>query len=1005
MKTAKKGYSFLSVVLTLCMLLTLVYIPVSAAGTLTPAETSLLAPKSGQNTYVAYEETLTTEGTLPAGVYTQGNKLVLKGSEINGGGTFKVNGQDVTLANKVYSENFEGLQEGAAVTTSAIAASTSTGTVAKEANGNKYANGTIVWNESTLYQVDLGSAATNAKYLTAKMKIYFDGGDLNATFRAYGGASGSELLYQFGPRNAGSHLMTYYNAEATYGLSMGGVAFATGWNDLQIDFDFTQGRGKYSIKLNGNVGPTNYLAVSANATSLTRLEVGLRVDDVEIYSGTPCGEPYTFVGSESILAPGNGKAAKLDYKVLDLDGNAVSGLALTSNNLPEGVAIENNSLVVFGSVVKSGTFTLKATGANGTVYGEKTVTVQPTVYFEDFEGLQQGASVANSSIASAETVGTVAKEENGNLYASGSKNSNVAHIDFGAAAKGATDLTIKTKFKVDQLANIYTLFNAWDGNGSEIYRVGTRTTRSQIINWMGPDGNQLTGASPGIGLNVNTWYDMEIRLNFTNPKTITPASGDPYILYGTYSVIVGGTNHWMDYAMIGKYDTTYVANNGYGYIKTLKFGVDVDDVQIYSGSDYVSPYTLSGAETLVIPEEGTYSKMPYTVTESGAAVNDVILSVSESVSGVKLVDGGVILSSAAEAGEFDVIAKNASGKIYGTKKVKIVSPNFISAGKDYTTASIAAPATIDLAGVAANCSVVTLKGEYKWDGATEGILIQALNADGTNMTDVRVSSGQKGFYSYWGTTGAYGVERYGPAPYGEWTGFYITLNLTTGQYTFYTLGADGYIQKMKNKIINAGVPTSIKFGSPLRNAVLYAGNEFSILSEVEAVEIPGAGTKTTALSAKYSDGSAVSGLTVSTEAEGFTANGANLTADASAALGKINVTLSDGFVSKTVALDTFKDYVLVNGNVMEAGATIPAGNAVVKVCYGDTRNSSRADALAAHYTSDVVLAVPAVGTTQADGTSVAEFTANLKAGEKVKAFLWNAVTLNPIRACVEFAVQ
>lgn len=1067
MKTKSKISSLLAMFLTLCMLMSMAYVPAYAADTLTPAETTLLAPKSGQNTYVAYEETLETEGTLPKGVYVQNNKIVLDGDEVTGG-TFKVNGQNVTVADTLYYEDFqdetENATQGAVKNTkfkkldgtdaASFVTSTAKGIVAKEDN-NLFASGTI--NEA-IYSADFGESLQNVKRLTIKLRFRKNqASNTPNLFYAYTQTGG--LIYNFGTRSTGDILVNNYHANAgdvsvTYDPIMGGGGYSNdAWHTMRIELDFSKVRSegdqtyygqcavyvddvKQFTSSNNAGNPVNNgdFAILANEPTayLKSLTFGVPVDDIEIYSGTPCGDFYTLDGDSTLLAPPKDTISKIDYKTLGVDGNELSGITYSVSNAPDGVSVDGNSVVLLGATVKSGTFTLNSHDGTGRKIASKDITIHPTRYYADFEDATTSSEAKNyafknldgsdaGSGAMATSSGTIA-EEGGNKYVSGAKGAGNAVVDLGTAAQNATKLTVELRGQntVESTA-AYSMIFVGDSNDKCVFNMDIRATNNTCQLSFNSNGDSQK--IDAINASVGSWIDFRLELDFTTLNAAGDRAGS-YTLYGNENVLGNIKDYWMP------------AQHSKGtYAKKVSVGFNyADEIAVYSGVKYTTEYTISGADTLVVPESGKFAKNEYTVADStGAEAENAELSIIGETEGFKLINGGLVVSGdAKKAEECILVAKNSAGKILATKSIKLsgiryaedFSDKLTMPSLDGTNASTSMLlynegnfgsiveengnhylagavntkfAVLDLGENFNNSKKTVIKAKYLWNGTSDGDFIYVYSYNGSFVEMVRVclSSGQGGLWTFHDKNGVQqsgaGIPRHGKTPAGEWTDLEIVLDYEN--YT-YTVATAGVVRINNYKMRGSGYAKRIYLGAYIDDITVYNGDDFSISSATNSLEIPGAGEKTQQIGAVYSDGSAVNNVICTSNVSGITASGNAVTVSSALSVAPVELTLSDGFVSNKVTCQTFTDYILVGGSEYEAGMALGTGSKTIKVANGKSDADEKPFIVIAHYAGNKL--VSATVAKKVDSVYTAEITKEFKSGETVKIFKWEDGTVTPL---------
>lgn len=293
---------------------------------------------------------------------------------------------------------------------------------------------------------------------------------------------------------------------------------------------------------------------------------------------------YTVKGDTIIYAPPSGKRAAVTYTLVNGAGEEVTDAVIKiskagDEEIPNGLfySADKNNLVIDGSEIEAGSFTLAMTSAaDETVTAQKTVTVSDVRIFSDFDDLVAYDGEGNETNFQMSDIKVPFPKLSGGEYTP------VDSHDAGwmtGYAKGGKALGIK------------------DSNGSYpvIYagnltnRLGGRPTVATVeldIEVSKSTGNSRFGES---SVDWAIGWTQDSNLTVGDGSTVTELKVKPNEMNRCH-VIVDYNNHTYTPGVDGVTGTTAYAmtqkNTGYNYLYRLKSYSTIDNFAIYSGKPF-----------------------------------------------------------------------------------------------------------------------------------------------------------------------------------------------------------------------------------------------------------------------------------------------------------------------------------------------------------------------------------------------------------------------------------
>ncbi|MGN1060000.1 MAG: hypothetical protein ACI4QW_06170, partial [Clostridia bacterium] len=281
-------------------------------------------------------------------------------------------------------------------------------------------------------------------------------------------------------------------------------------------------------------------------------------------------ETGTIVGDSVLLAPPAGVFTTVPHSLQDASGNPVTGTTWSlEGTVPAGVYVSpaTGDVVLDGTNIQNGSFTLKAT--NGTVTATKDMTIPDARLYFDFQDNTVGSRAAayGTKLSDGQKLtsnaingkAAAAAETDGNIYV----NSTADWGDYYSAFRGnyvvsgftqvkAITMDFDVKTSTGGTATIVKSNAASGIPGGEF----VIQTAGNSLNIRNADG---TYSATGYTINPNVWTNIKVVLDYANY---------------TYSIHAGA-------GIYGPYDMRNQSNN---YLGVPLFGRPVDNVALYSGT-------------------------------------------------------------------------------------------------------------------------------------------------------------------------------------------------------------------------------------------------------------------------------------------------------------------------------------------------------------------------------------------------------------------------------------
>ena len=377
---------------------------------------------------------------------------------------------------------------------------------------------------------------------------------------------------------------------------------------------------------------------------------------------TMAQEAGVIVGDNRLLAPPVGVRSAVSYTLYDTAGTAeqTDAVLSISGNVPAGVTVENNKLVLDGSIIQAGTFTVNL--ANASYETSQEVSVHDVRIYDDFESLAEGDTVTSKQtlkkldgtahtqeIYISETTATIKTEEN-NKYSDGKI---VMRPDWVGTTAGTRYVTFKITAKVKEAWE--PIFKIMGGNGAVAAMLYERV--------LGCGYWTLANDADATGNSVNVWG---VPGDDAWGKIIVELD----LYKNVYTVWVNDTKICENYKVTQDFSADQL-------IGRIEANVYADNIALFSGRELeplppVAPvtYEVSGDSVLFAPPLDTRSAVSYSLVSSEGENLDGNVSITNAPAGVSLKDNKVVLDgSAISTGKFNVTV--TSGDISETKEVTV----------------------------------------------------------------------------------------------------------------------------------------------------------------------------------------------------------------------------------------------------------------------------------------------------------------------------------------------
>ena len=458
------------------------------------------------------------------------------------------------------------------------------------------------------------------------------------------------------------------------------------------------------------------------------------------------------VGDTSIYLPKEG-AIRLPY-VLTTDGTteaadavySVSVSGVDSNETSKYALFDANGYLYVGQLAKGKTLTV--TGVSADCTASLTVNVCDTIYAEDFEDETVGQTVT-SGIFDTKTATVITEGEMLN----------------------PSDETVTNK-----IAKSYTNTSAWKDSETTLIINGNFTASNLTVEARVGAHNQsdINGSFPNMNHSVRLTYEsgaVYTKFEGTNGVNyiLRKRANDGWLagIYGT-----GYSNYQlMPMKMVITNNTTldiYVGSKSMTYdisgvkgtdsvLQSIAFGSFVDDIEIYSGEKAVSPYEITGQDTICRAPIGTTAKFTYLAVptiECAPYNGNVTFALKEAYTGVSISGNEVKVAGNSASGTFTLQAKDASGNVIGEKVITVVD-------KIYNWADNYERAYVDFENqITGNAPAIKLEGTANWIDYVLEFAVKDATYGGTKIAPVVKEDATHGKYvsargyQHWTTDGA-----------------------------------------------------------------------------------------------------------------------------------------------------------------------------------------------------------------------------------------------------------
>lgn len=740
-------------------------------------------------------------------------------------------------------------------------------------------------------------------------------------------------------------------------------------------------------------------------------------------------------GIGAIIAPPKGVLAAIPAGLVDAEGTAVASPTLTVGSGAEGVYKNAQNLIIDGDAVSGGSFALTAT--SGETSATQHVAVSDILYYEDFEDVTvpETGDVYTSSSYLNKLDGTKATTR-----IDTKTTQKVLHSEtFGKNYAESTGLIIDLASILGE-TKVFTI-EAMVRNPVRYYPIRLTTSTGLFeFQFHSSRANYAYYAAQG-GATAYTYFNANDT--FVS-GTSTSADTNPFVKTVFHIDLNSGVIKWWDGGTLEHTTTNVDAINALKGDTAVRvsLGWEIDEICIYSGTPYTATGSISGPSTITAPESGKYTKQPTykLLNASGNAVENATISLAKNNACMKLMNNSLVVSGAnVDTTPNYLVGTDANGDFIAKKEVKVSDIKYFEDFEEnVATADLTSLQTIN--GTASEKTIASAENSIITEGDNHYANGLSLNVDDFASGERYLTIKYKCKLNTAVTGGVFGyVRAYDDANMtirktdrglvnmkatGD-TSPYTATNATSNVTTVYLSSTallstewrdvvmvfDFETGAISTSILNKPLETkyftnfqnktglrSISFSHYVDDVSVTTGKDFYIAQPELRLNIPGTGEETTAVTATYNDGTPAAITSITESYDGIETNGANVIVSSDAAVNAYTLTLSDGFVSSDVTVQSDKDYVLLNDEVVVENTALATGSNTVKAVYGASDLASGRQVIIAHYGNDENRSMKnvAIGT-QSGNVINANLTGTIESGDRIRVFTWIMDTLVPIK--------
>ena len=406
---------------------------------------------------------------------------------------------------------------------------------------------------------------------------------------------------------------------------------------------------------------------------------------ISVVPMTMAAEAGVIVGDTTLFAPPVGVRSAVSYTLYDTAGGTEqTDAALTiSGTIPDGVSVKDNKLVLNGSLIEAGTFTV--TLANDSYSASQTVTVSNVRIYDDFESFTTDDAVgstatlknldgtANSTSIYSGVTNTIA-ESNGKKYVSGGVTANFKSV---TGIDTAREITVSAKIKADISKDYEQLVEM--KNQHEMIMINMHH-RSNSNYWIS------TRNQSGATSNVSSWSTAIPTADFEKVSWELDGHNRTYVTKHKDTTLFTDAGATGVFQMVDRNWTIAAYANGeyVGYFVTAS---NISEIAVFSGVE-IEPltYDVIGDSVLYAPPVGVRSAVSYSLVSSEGENLGGNVSISNAPNGVSLKDNKIVLDgSKIQAGTFNVTV--TSGDVSQTKEVTVSNVRIYDDFESFTTGS------------------------------------------------------------------------------------------------------------------------------------------------------------------------------------------------------------------------------------------------------------------------------------------------------------------------------